>query len=141
MNLTPLSEFVLMQTQKKLDLYDWLPNLHVRDAILVSIENYTKFLKQPLTLGMFVPCDENGDELTDPENIDIDGVQYYAQLNEYEEAEQYVLFEGFQVKGGRSVARAICQTLQTVEDLTNKKTPLQPLTLTPSALKAIGIKE
>ena len=35
-----------------------------------EIINYANFLKQPLTLGMFIPCDENGDVLEKEPNED-----------------------------------------------------------------------
>ena len=38
---------------------------------LKSYENYAQFLKQPLTLGMFVPCDEDGSGLQKPINYDV----------------------------------------------------------------------
>ena len=55
------------------------------------IRNYAKFLKQPLKLEMFVPCDEDGNVL--------EVVPYYAdgieKVNEYKKAKERCLFEGF----------------------------------------------
>lgn len=34
--------------------------------MLIKISNYATFLKQPLQLGFFVPCDENGNVLEEP---------------------------------------------------------------------------
>ena len=52
---------------------------------------YANFLKQPLELWMFVPCDENGGVL--------EVVPYYAdgieKVNEYKKAKERCLFEGF----------------------------------------------
>ena len=63
------------------------------------IENYAKFLKQPLKLEMFVPCDEDGNVLEYPINISIsDNFRFERASHNYLEAKQNVLFEGFFVK-------------------------------------------
>ena len=53
--------------------------------------NYATFLKQPLELWMFVPCDKEGNVL--------EAVPYYAdgieKVNEYKKAKERCLFEGF----------------------------------------------
>jgi hypothetical protein len=56
--------------------------------------NYANFLKRPLELGMFIPCDKEGNVLkkpnvkrTTPFNSDI--------ARKYQEAKERVLFEGF----------------------------------------------
>jgi hypothetical protein len=56
-----------------------------------SIAKYAYFLKQPLTLGMFVPCDENGNVLEETD-------QYRSCEKgwKYGQAKENVLFEGFQ---------------------------------------------
>ena len=54
-------------------------------------QNYANFLKQPLELWMFVPCDEDGNVL--------EVVPYYSdgveKVNEYKKAKERCLFEGF----------------------------------------------
>lgn len=59
---------------------------------LQDIFNYASFLKQPLKLGMFVPCDENGNILNDP------GLIPSYELERYRKAKEKVLFEGFEIK-------------------------------------------
>ena len=65
-------------------------------------KQYAHFLKQPLKLGMFIPCDEEGNVLEDPENTmkQGDGHVYYSADDEdfkkYEQAKERVLFEGFE---------------------------------------------
>ena len=54
------------------------------------IENYANFLKQPLKLGMFVPCDENGNVL-DPS----DAFRSCEKGFVYSKAKERVLFNGF----------------------------------------------
>lgn len=75
--------------------------------------NYANFLKQPLTLSMFVPCRSDGKPLEKPiepeapyndKQCDI-WQQYEFYKNRYYEAKEAVLFEGFsevKVEGGVS---------------------------------------
>lgn len=70
-----------------------------------TIKNYAQFLKQPLKLEMFVPCDENhGGVLKKPCDEELEkfkGLQYgdfdcnYTYLFDYNQAKEKVLFEGF----------------------------------------------
>ena len=60
------------------------------------IENYANFLKQPLKLGFFVPCDENGNVL-DPS----DAFRSCEKGFLYGKAKERVLFKGFEVKSSK----------------------------------------
>jgi hypothetical protein len=67
-----------------------------------SIINYANFLKQPLTLGMFIPCDLEGNMLGKQytknhlKSINYDGcIDDYAL--KYKEAKERVLFKGFEI--------------------------------------------
>lgn len=75
---------------------------------LSSIYNYAIFLKQPLTLGMFIPCDENNIPLKEPvmyyseENIKrLKGIEIEIanfannRVKEYQQAKEKCLFENF----------------------------------------------
>lgn len=142
MKLIPLSEFVLEQKKENLSGVK-IP--HYR--LYREIADYAKFLKQPLTLGMFIPVDWHGNVLKEPSAYHefLYNEEYLfsddVECIKYDEAKEKVLFEGFDQKGGLSVAKAICQTYQIIEDLTFKKVPLVDLTLTPSALQAIGLNK
>ena len=58
------------------------------------VHNYANFLKQALTLGMFVPCDDDGNVLEEP--TEYSNGQYDAvELYEYEKSQSKVLFNGF----------------------------------------------
>jgi hypothetical protein len=62
--------------------------------------NYANFLKQPLTLEMFVPCDNDGNVLKEVISFDPDiSSQYYSyqiyQNQLFQEAKVKVLFKGF----------------------------------------------
>lgn len=63
MKLTSMTYFVLQQEKE-------LKGVVKRDSDFNLIFNYAKFLKQPLTLGMFVPCDEDGNLVTNPKDDD-----------------------------------------------------------------------
>jgi hypothetical protein len=73
-----------------------------------EIINYANFLKQPLTLGMFIPCDEKGNVLEEPirrdyifeEHPELDGNpceyredDWQNDLEQYQQAEECVLFD------------------------------------------------
>lgn len=48
---------------------------------------YAQFLKQPLNLGMFVPCVDN----------EVFNYSKHGNENEYQQAKERVLFEGYKV--------------------------------------------
>ena len=60
---------------------------------------YANFLKQPLELGMFVACCQDGNILEDPEfhepNCKNEIGDYDELRYEYQQAQERVLFEGF----------------------------------------------
>lgn len=65
---------------------------------LQRIEKYALFLKQPLTLDMFVPCDDKGNIVYEPAHPDYECFEKYKlDCRKYEEAKEKVLFEGFKV--------------------------------------------
>ena len=63
------------------------------------IYNYAQFLKHPLKLEMFVPCDEDGDILDEPEDYEVRlpnmMTEYNDEVYRYKQAKEKVLFEGF----------------------------------------------
>ena len=66
-----------------------------------DLVNYANFLKQPLKLEMFVPCDEDGDILEEPTNYEKRLLNMMTEYNDevyrYKQAKEKVLFEGFKV--------------------------------------------
>ncbi|MBB6370010.1 hypothetical protein [Chryseobacterium shigense] len=130
------------------------------------MKNYANFLRLPLTLGMFVPVDPNGNVLKEPRNYtawksldhnavkrnDIAGFEEHIH---YQEAEKKCLFEGFIIAyNGYSVVRIVASYDQEVELSFNKNdlmstafTDIEALTvfediyLTANALQSIGIKK
>lgn len=94
MKLLSMTEFVLQENFKT----------HSRFFPETAIK-YAEFLKQPLTLGMFVPVDETGNILCKPTHYDEWISEYnkgivhgYEQviMGEYLEAKEKVLLEGFE---------------------------------------------
>lgn len=83
MKLISMTDFVLEQEQPT-----YLEKEEFED-VYYKIHNYANFLKKPLEICMFVPCDENGDILRD-------GVNWNKKF--YQKAQERVLFEGFEVK-------------------------------------------
>lgn len=70
---------------------------------LHEISSYAKFLQQKPTLGMFVPAIlKDGKwiilEKPNPDCYRIGSDEFYKRLTEFEEAEQRVIFEGFEVE-------------------------------------------
>ncbi|KPH14391.1 hypothetical protein [Chryseobacterium sp. ERMR1:04] len=133
---------------------------------LSLMNNYANFLKQPLTLGMFIPVDANGNVLKEPKNYSVwktlkhndgeknDGVGF-EENRIYQIAERNCYFEGFDiVYNGYSIVRIVASYNNSIELSFNKSdlkcstftdiesfTVLDEIYLTPTALKTIGIKK
>lgn len=93
-----MTDFVLYQ-DKKQDLVE---------DFYSFVMDYAEFLKQPLTLGMFVPCNLKGEPMESPYLSGVFHSHYRLPVKfsnftdefvkEYEEAKEKVLFEGFHLK-------------------------------------------
>lgn len=106
------------------------------ESNFINVIEYAKLLKTPLKLGMFVPCDEKGNVLEEPDlnntkydiNIsevetDIDYQLYDYDNLEYQQAKEKCLFEwqdGFDYKG-------ICEMFTDLEDIIHFEFELTPL--------------
>ena len=115
-----------------------------------DLVNYAKFLKQPLKLEMFVPCDEDGDILDEPEDYELRlpnmMTEYNDEVYRYKQAKSKVLFEGFKINGnyiyyGHFMVCLISEIeLYTVESLLNHFIPeTEEVQLTESAIKQIEL--
>lgn len=106
MKLIGMTDFVLEQLNEQNSR-----TVPIR-TVLNRLENYANFLKQPLKLGMFVPTDEAGNVLEEPEklkerlkifhpnhSVPYNGINttlgYY--ITKYKQAKERVLFEGFEL--------------------------------------------
>ena len=94
--LIPMTDFVLEQLNEQ--------NSRTKPMreVFNSLEKYAKFLKQPLKLEMFVPCDDEGIVLEEPkieeEDVDEHTTQIFAQYQyDLDKAKEKVLFEGFKI--------------------------------------------
>ena len=79
-----------------------MENYPSHENALSWIYNYATFLKLPLKLEMFVPCDEDGNVLEEPkieeEYVDEHTTQIFAQYQyDLDKAKEKVLFEGFKI--------------------------------------------
>ena len=90
MKLISMTDFVLEQSKRIMNVE--ITHLESHNQIV----NYANFLKQPLKLEMFVPCDDNGNVL---EGIIGNGMihNYSEKVKQYEQAKDKVLFDGFDI--------------------------------------------
>ena len=77
-NLISMTDFVLEQDEKRVGMRDYC-NL---------IVNYANFLKKPLELWMFIPCDKDGNVLEEPDEFS----SYYDDIK-YQETKERCLFQ------------------------------------------------
>lgn len=68
--------------------------------MLTQISNYIGILQRPISLGLFVPCDKNGHFLKPPIQFEGRFSEYQILLEQYVEAQDRVMFEGFEIKAG-----------------------------------------
>ena len=89
MKLMSMTSFVLENAKQP----------YVEGTKYKDLVNYAKFLKQPLKLEMFVPCDEEGDILEEPTDYEKRLLNMMTEYNDevytYYQAKVKVLFEGF----------------------------------------------
>jgi len=78
-NLISMTDFVLEQSKTS-----------IRTFRFCNCERYANFLKQPLELCMFVPCDEDNNVLKEETEYSA-----YADDLKYQQAKERCLFEGF----------------------------------------------
>lgn len=97
-----------------------------------KVWEYAKFINQPLELGMFVPCDEDGNILKEPKlRFELMSYVETYDYKEYKKAKERVLFEGFEDKEQPFFAFGSFEN-RTIEDLVKYN-----LTLTPNVIKKI----
>ena len=121
--LIPMTDFVLEQLNEQ--------NSRIKPMreVFNSLEKYATFLRQPLKLEMFVPCDEDGDILEEPEYYEQQlpnmMTEYNDEIYRYKQAKEKVLFEGFKPYEDYECAKyeevyvdeEVCDGKFTVEDL------------------------
>jgi hypothetical protein len=141
MKLISMTDFVLECCQNsKLEEYN-----QVNETFVNKVIAYANFLKQPLKLEMFVPCDEDGNVLTQCEEIcscECD------KIKNYRKAKEKVLFEGFELKdkGGwftlmfeGNYYKSFANFNDTFKNKKIENFIAFDLELTPNAIKQIGL--
>ena len=93
MKLVTLIDFVLQENKNGQQVNSITSQLHYE---LRSIKKYATFLRQPLKLEMFVPCDDEGNILEEPEDYELRlpnmMTEYNDEIYRYEQAQEKVLF-------------------------------------------------
>lgn len=128
MKLMSMTDFVLVE-QMKLNQAKNLKLKHLSSQYLDRIFNYANFLKKPLKLEMFVPCDDNGNIL---KLLDVCICADECSLcKKYKQAKEKVLFEGIDL----DTAKYHCdRNDRTIEYFTSFE-----VELTPNAIKQLGL--
>jgi len=100
MKLTSMTEFVFNQINQKQSCSEFKE----------SVKKYAELLNKPLSLDMFVPCDEFGNVLEDPQDIKntfniasgsggfFDSKSFVSYIVKYEIAKEKLLFNGFEIQ-------------------------------------------
>lgn len=139
MKLISMTDFVLQENKGGQQINSITSQLHQE---LRRIKKYANFLKQPLKLEMFVPCDVDGNPFNRKEILGqvMDGTNSWS---EYEQAEERVLFEDFEIATNKEGEKVVlgdytCFKFSdlengTIEDLVK----YVHIKLTPNAIKSI----
>lgn len=100
MKLISMTDFVLERNKQQLPKgFD----KHISDSFAFNTQviKYAHFLKQPLKLSMFVPCDEDGNPLENPNYVNSyhkykSNDEYIGADKKYNRTKENVLFEDFE---------------------------------------------
>ena len=136
MKLISMTDFVLNQKQSE----SFNEKTFINEALisLEKIRNYANFLKQPLNLGMFVPCDEDEDILEEPKDYEQRlpnmMTEYNDEVYRYKQAKEKVLFVFKPHFDISAIKHHILQD-RNIEYLAN----FGELELTENAIKQIGL--
>jgi len=100
MKLTSMTDFVFSQINQKQSCSEFKE----------SVKKYAELLKKPLELRMFVPCDELGKVLEEPQSIKetfnvssgsggfFDSKSFVSYIVKYEKAKESLLFNYFEIQ-------------------------------------------
>jgi hypothetical protein len=136
MKLISMTDFVLDKQRFKED----------SDTAIFKATSYAIFLKQPLKLEMFVPCDDEGNALEEPKGTNLESSFFEMQIdynleNKYQQAKEKVLFEEFQYCEKSNTVRnqVFIFSKQMIKEFTIEDLVKYDLTLTQSAIKKLGL--
>ena len=88
-----MTDFVLERSKQSILGLTFEESLKKSIKTTKEIFEYANFLKQPLKLEMFIPCDEDGNVLITPTEFN---PIYWSE--QYAKAKEKVLFDGFEWK-------------------------------------------
>jgi len=141
-HLISTTEFVKLVTQK---YYTKGDDEHYKALSLLN--NYANFISQKPTLGMFVPCDKEGNILEEPKDIgqatidlQFERMAYYDLLKQ---AQSKVLFKGWEIRENNCIGlinwvdRISLSHYSTLENLPEQYK--KHLELTETTLKQVGL--
>ena len=137
MKLISMTDFVLQEKTGWQQVNSITSQLYYELRI---IKKYADFLKQPLKLEMFVPCDDNGNVL---EDIIGNGMihNYSEKLKQYEQAKDKVLFDGFDIYSNGDLHNAFVSFESSRLEIMNVENLITDFQysfyLTPNAIKRI----
>lgn len=100
--LMPMTDFVLEEAEKTQFKDDC--------EFAYSVRKYANFVKQPLKKGMFVPCDDNDNVLEEPNK----STHTDKECEQYKQAKEKVIFEGFRVVENNSKSHPKTIQLQNI---------------------------
>ncbi len=99
--LISMIDYVLERSDKSISEYSIAETFKNGAKITNEIFEYAKFLKIPITISMFIPCDKNGNVLNEVKEFDNSvgsDENYNRALRNYKIAKENVLFKGFSIK-------------------------------------------
>ena len=99
--LISMTDYVLERSDKSILQYTISETFKNGAKITNEIFEYAKFLKTPLTISMFIPCDKTGNVLNEVKEFDNSvgsDENYNRALRNYKIAKENVLFKGFSIK-------------------------------------------
>ena len=153
MKLISMTEFVLERSLKDISEYTVIDAFKDGAKVMNEIFSYAKFINQPLTLGMFVPCDEDGNVLEEPEyhepHSENEIGDYQELRDKFEEAKSKVLLDGFELlheiyRFPKEKVYKLVLDSETIIHIVEKNT-IEDLSfsniyrLTPNAIKQLGL--
>ena len=122
--LIPMVDFILEQNEIHYTIQS-------EEQAFYIIVNYANFLKQPLELWMFVPCDDNGNVININNRYETENNHLNIELdNSFIQAKERVLFvwkDGYDYN-------TICEMFLSIEDIINFQ-----FELTQTAIKKLGL--
>lgn len=146
-----MTDFVLQRAGESILPLTVMETFKNGAKITNQIFNYANFLNKRLELGMFVPCDEDGNLISKFYNVnkDDDNKSFAKLSDEYQKAKEKCLFYGFNFSGEINDVFVIkysefrllylIKEKRFVEHIRIESLVYQDLTLSETAVKQLGL--